>query len=400
MNMTQSNFKSLAMDSARGMGLVELMVGMVVALASMIVIMQVFSQSEGQKRTATFGSDAQTNGAIALYSLERDARLAGFGLASGGLLNCPSITVWSQTAGAAKQISFVPFEINPPAASVLAGDANTDVISVAFGSSDAFVEATGASQVANSAANFKADNRAGFNQGDIVVGVQSIPGVGMQCAIHEITNVPGGQCKDSSKGGSTVLVHNTGTYMNYGKGCTATTAEFNRPGGIPGIAALEKANEAKLVNLGALPLNLAYAIRDKNLTVCDRLASNCALAANFTPIASDIVSLRAVYGKDTAGTGSVDVWDRKTPTNETEWNKLAAVRIVMIARSAIKERTNAGGACTQTTNETMPDNQTWLGQAITGAEINVKDAADVEWGCYRYKMLQTVVPIRNLIWRP
>ena len=400
MNITHYNFTLRAMKSNRGIGLVELMVGMVIALASMIVIMQVFSQSEGQKRTATFGGDAQTNGAVALYTLERDARLAGFGIANAGLLNCPSITVWRQSTGVAQQVGFAPFEINPPVATVLAGDPNTDVISMAFGSADSFVEGVAASQVANSAANFKADNRAGFNQGDLVVGVQSIPGVGMQCAIHEITGVPGGQCGEKSSGATNVLVHNTGTYKNSGKGCTEGKAEFNSPAGIPGVAALEPANGAKLYNLGAMPLNFAYAIRDKNLTVCDRLATNCAVAANFIPIASDIVSLRAVYGKDTNGDGNVDVWNRVKPTNDTEWFQVAAARIVMVARSAIKERTNAAGVCEQTTDAGKPDKQTWLGQAIVGAEINIADPADVEWGCYRYKLIQTVVPFRNLIWRP
>ncbi len=398
--MTRSNFAQSMAFSIRGVGLVELMVGMVVALVSMIVIMQVFAQSEGQKRTSTSGSDAQTTGAVALYSIERDARLAGYGLANTGLLNCPAITVWRQSRNAAEQLRFAPFEINPPAASVLPGDANTDVIALAFGVADFFVEAVGASQVANSAANFKSDNRAGFATGDLIVGVQTIAGV-KQCAMHEITNVPGGQCGDPPAGGGDALIHNTGRYKNFGKGCTSAAAEYNRPGGIPGIAALDKANGAKLYNLGALPINIAYAIRGKNLTVCDRLLTDCTQVANFTAIANDIVSLRAVYGKDTNDDGTVDVWDRVTPTNDVQWFQVAAARIEIVARSTTKERVNPQtGVCDITTDSTKPDNRTWLGQAVAGAGIDVSDPADAEWACYRYKLFQTVVPFRNLIWRP
>ncbi|MFM9881606.1 MAG: PilW family protein [Burkholderiales bacterium] len=387
--------------SNRGIGLVELMVGMVIALLSMIVIMQVFAQSEGQKRTTNFGSDAQTNGAVALFTIERDARLAGFGLTSTGFLNCPTIAVWRDSAGLTEQVSFAPFQINPPAASVLAGDANTDVITLAFGVADNIVEGTSATQGANPAANFKVGNRAGFSMGDLVVGVQNVPGVGMQCTMHEITNVPGGQCNDAPNGGSDELIHNTGNYKNYGKGCSQGKPEFNRPGGIPGVLALDKANGAKLFNLGALPINLAYAIRGNNLTVCDRINTTCTVAANFTPIASDIVSLRAVYGKDTTvpPDGEVDVWDRVTPINEIEWQQVAAARIEIVARSAIKERVNAAGVCDITANSRMPDGRTWLGEATPGAGIDLS-ATDPEWGCYRYKLFQTVVPFRNLIWRP
>lgn len=399
--MTHIAHERSSYASNRGIGLVELLVGMVIALLAMIVIMQVFAQSEGQKRTTNFGSDAQTNGAVALFTIERDARLAGFGLANSGFLNCPAITVWRASTNATGQVPFVPFEVNPPGASVLAGDANTDVIAVAFGVADNVIEGVATLQTATSAGNFKISNRAGFNMGDLVVGVQTDPVAGLQCTMHEITNVPGGQCNDVGIGLSDELIHNTGTYRNYGKGCLLGNVEYNRAGGIPGVVPLTKANGAKLINLGALPVNLAYAIRSNNLTVCDRLLTDCTQAVNFTPIASDIVSLRAIYGKDITvpADGTVDVWDRVTPVNETQWLQVAAARIEIVARSPIKERPNAAGVCDATVDSRMPDNQTWLGQATPGAGIDLS-ATDPEWGCYRYKLFQTVVPFRNLIWRP
>ncbi len=389
--------------SNRGIGLVELMVGMVIALAAMIVIMQVFAQSESQKRSSNYGADAQTNGAVALYTIERDARLAGFGMTSAPLLNCPAITIWRQSTLAVQQLRFAPFEVNPPAASVLPGDGNTDVVAIAFGVSDTTVEGVGASQTVNAAANIVVANRAGFNTGDLVVGAQVVGGA-WQCTMHEVTNVPGGQCGDPPSGAATELVHGTGNYTNYGKACLPVTAEYNRAGGIAGVAALVKptSNVPNLFNLGAMPVNLAYAIRNNNLTVCDRVLSDCTQAANFMEIASDIVSLRAVYGKDTTlpPDGTVDVWDRVTPANDAQWLQVAAARIEIVARSAIKERADAAGSCDHLTpNRTMPDNQTWLGQGVAGAGIDIS-GTDPEWQCYRYKLFQTVVPFRNLIWRP
>ena len=65
---------------AAGFSLVEIMVGMVIGMLGLIIMMQVFSLSESQKRTTTGGGDAHSNGAIALFGLQRDLRQAGFGV--------------------------------------------------------------------------------------------------------------------------------------------------------------------------------------------------------------------------------------------------------------------------------------------------------------------------------
>ena len=63
-----------------GFSLVELMVGLVIGLLATLAIMQIFSAFEGQKRTTSGTADAQTSGSVALYTLQRDVQLAGFGL--------------------------------------------------------------------------------------------------------------------------------------------------------------------------------------------------------------------------------------------------------------------------------------------------------------------------------
>ncbi len=72
----------------RGLSLVELMVGIVVAMAAVLVVTQMFKLSEGQRRTTTGGDDAQMTGAIAISLLQRELRQAGQGLMSNRLLMC------------------------------------------------------------------------------------------------------------------------------------------------------------------------------------------------------------------------------------------------------------------------------------------------------------------------
>ena len=69
----------LSTQSQAGFSLVDVMVGMVIALLGMIIIFQVFSVSEGIKRTTTSGGDALQNGASSLFTLERSLKEAGYG---------------------------------------------------------------------------------------------------------------------------------------------------------------------------------------------------------------------------------------------------------------------------------------------------------------------------------
>ena len=46
----------------------------------LLVASQVMQAFEGQKRTSTGGNDSQTNGALAVYLLEQEIRMAGYGL--------------------------------------------------------------------------------------------------------------------------------------------------------------------------------------------------------------------------------------------------------------------------------------------------------------------------------
>ena len=78
MKICPDNFR---INAHAGFSLVDVMVGMVIALLGVIIIFQVFSVSEGIKRTTTSGGDALQNGASAMFALERSFRQAGYGVA-------------------------------------------------------------------------------------------------------------------------------------------------------------------------------------------------------------------------------------------------------------------------------------------------------------------------------
>ena len=67
----------------RGFSLVEMMVGVVIALIAILVIYQVFSTSEQFKRNVTAIGDAQQNGLMSSFFLGIELANAGSGIAVG-----------------------------------------------------------------------------------------------------------------------------------------------------------------------------------------------------------------------------------------------------------------------------------------------------------------------------
>jgi type IV pilus assembly protein PilW len=130
-------------------------------------------------------------------------------------------------------------------------------------------------------------------------------------------------------------------------------------------------------------------------------------------VADNIVHMRVVYGLDdgvnngtityntayTAGDGIVDRFvDGSTSPN---WQYVIAIRIAVVARSVQAEKPSTGivsDPCDTTT--TAP---TWSGSAWASSAPNLMTAldvsADANWKCYRYKVFETTLPLRNWIWK-
>jgi type IV pilus assembly protein PilW len=398
-----------------GFTLIEVMIAMLIGIIGIVVMMQTFAVSEGFKRTSTSGTDAQINGSVALYMLEREIRTAGYGMngylpaigAAPTNTYCNTIRVWNTATGTGKDMRILPFEINP--AGIPAGDANTDVIVIGFGTSDAVVAGVQTNQVTASPVDpFNVlSSKDGFRQGDLVVGVQ--PGVGVapaSCVLHELTSTVGaaGNCGGSTLGSD--LGHGITSYKSASATCAFVTPRFNSATGIKDsggavVPALNKNTGGQIFNLG-IPSLKAYAIRGGNLTSCDLLALDCTVLGNYTVVINDIVSMRAVYGRDTTNPQdfSVDVWDRTPLPSLADASAVMAVMLEVTARSGLKEKPSSGAVCDATTDPLKPDRvQDWIGGATVGAGIDLSTSS-ADWKCYRYRLYQTRVPIRNMAWRP
>jgi type IV pilus assembly protein PilW len=123
------NLDTLRNKAHAGFSLVDVMVGMVIALLGMIIIFQVFSVSEGIKRTTISGGEASQSGAMALLALSQLLKSAGYGIFPSNGGDRPSDPVQNKiliTPGAANEsdkftVTFRQYWTNgsfsPPAAS-------------------------------------------------------------------------------------------------------------------------------------------------------------------------------------------------------------------------------------------------------------------------------------------
>lgn len=98
-----------------GLSLVDVMVGMVIALVATIIIFQVFGVSEQIKRSTTGGSDASQNAAQAMMALEHAVKMAGYGFNASDVNAVPPfVPLVVNFAAAANQPDSISVTYRPP----------------------------------------------------------------------------------------------------------------------------------------------------------------------------------------------------------------------------------------------------------------------------------------------
>ena len=419
-----------------GFSLIEILIGMAIAMLTILIMMQAMSVAEGYRRTATTGGDAQSNGAIAMYTMQRDMRLSGYGIVTtetdGALARCANGTTLASHNGTTRTFNsglpFAPFVINPTG--VPAGDPGSDIIAVIYSGSLGMVgNGIPVARIAANAYN-ATGNRGGFRNGDLIL----IAGqAGESCSMAEITSLPeDGNCGDN-RGANLIdaswIVHDSATtYFNIHANSTCsqqTSPEWNPP------AELVTYTLGKAYNLGpaahTTPPIIAsglvaklYAVRNGRLTTCDMLANDCTAAANactrltpatcndnvWVPLVDDIVALKALYGMDsgvsggTANDGIADSWldsnqiDTVTfthiPSTFASWEQLLAARIALVSRSTQFEKNAVTTAGIRWNDGNSP---------VIDLSLTSPAATPTDWQHYRYRSFETKVPFRNMIWK-
>ena len=201
---------------ARGMTLIEVLVGIAIGLVGMLVMFQILTVWDARTRANTAGGDAQVSGSIAMYNLERDLRLAGmgFGNADPSEVSClNNVTGFDNTASAPVGFPFKPVLIVDNDAT-----GQPDEIAVLYGNSP--FQVTGATYTNATATNVRALNRTGFKAGDLAI----ITNRACNQWLVEVTDEP-------SSADSTTLTHAAGSYAHFYTNGAARPARYNQATG-------------------------------------------------------------------------------------------------------------------------------------------------------------------------
>lgn len=343
-----------ALYSQAGFTLVEIMVGLAIGMLATLVIMQVFSVFESQKRVTTGTADAQTNGGIALYNIGRELQMAGYPLlpVTDSALECTTLTF-----GATGITGISPVTIAD------GGAGGSDTITIRYGNSlmggvpTQITAAPAASATLPSPAiDVPVGSNLGCQPGDIVLAIS-----GSTCAM---SSVPA-----SGVAGTTTVTLADNTAVTAG----AATVGAN-------LSCMGAWNE------------ITYAVNNGNLQ-----------RAGVDSVAG-IVNIQAQYGISAAANSNqvtqwVDAsgatWAAPTIANR---NRIKAVRIAVVARNAKMEATEVTASCTSPTAAPPTELCAWAGSAASPAPIIDLSAADSNWLRYRYRVFETIIPLRNMIW--
>ena len=416
--------------SASGFSLVEMMVGVTIGLIGCIVIFQVLSVNEGYKRSTTGGADAQVAGALALYTLERDIRMAGFGVNDRKALGCTMIAYTSTRTPATYNLPLVPVQIHS------GGPAGSDIISVNSGNPLEFVPGYGlAAAHLAPGANFRLENRAGVHKWDFLLVSQPDQ---TNCELVNVVNLPLDSGAPVSCGGS-----NTTDAVEVCSGVAKTDADgvqriYNN-GALTGVPTFTLTGDAtkntRFFNLGAAPAFNVYRVINNTLSVCNMRLADCGntAAANWSPVIENVVFIKAQYGIDTNGDGVVDAFDSRicretsgdkfgdswtvssdangdglhdtwTPglPSGTDWSRVMAVRVSIVVRSTQYEKTTVSAA--KLNLWPTVDASTKFGNCDGSGAVTATALASPQYKVpdqhYRYRIFETIVPIRNSIWMP
>jgi hypothetical protein len=199
-----------------------------------------------------------------------------------------------------------------------------------------------------------------------------------------------------------------------GANCTLSTVNTVSVDGITGFATLThtavvgagptySAVSASVVNLGPADGlgRIAYTVD----TTAHSLRSQKLLPtadASPVPIVGDVVNFKAQYGLDTVADNKalVDTWTEATgdwapaalaglsgDARLAKEKQILAVRIAIVTRNSQQEFDPVTKACVALTPGPIQLLDNTVTMNLTGAET-----------CYRYTVLETIVPLRNALW--
>lgn len=359
----------------RGMSLIEVLVAIAIGLIGILIMTQAYLTSDEFNKATLGAGGAQTNGNVALFSLEREVRMAGYGFNNASALECGNIN-WHYNGQYSSNLQPGGLPNIELAPAVITSAANTpDQITIMYATGEQRVTPGVLGKTMPSASSeINVDGTSGFHENDLVLLVSKTPPV--TCTMVELTQIQPSAQK---------LQHNPGG-----------DAPYNPPGGGSLFPPYQKNDP--LFNLGN-PIVRTYSIVNDSLRVDEVFLNAATPGSGSFDLVDGIVDMRALYGKDTTNDGLVDTYDNIKPVGGAQWLQVLSLRIAVVARVGHYEKPTGANCDATTANPTFSyENPVGTTQSFTFDWTDLTDVTN-QARCYRYRVFETTVPMRNLIWR-
>ena len=356
------------MKHPKGFTLIELMVGLAVALITVVIIAQVMVTYDSQKRSTIGGNDAQVTGALALYTLQQDLQMAGYGIASTpAILGCQISATYGTTA-------LLSGSSTPLAPVIITRGTSSDSLRVYSSNHPGYAVAIKVTSAhAQNDAVFSVQASNGVSAGDLMlVAPASASGSTTDCSIFTVN------AGTSAALTSTTIPH-------------ATDSGFNQTNVLP---ATGYAAGSLIIDLGRL-LYREYTVSTRGLQMREVSTDNPSNSDTANPAQTlfpQVVVLKALYGKDTDGDGTVDGYSQTQPTTSAQWQQVLSIRLAIVVRNTHYAKSSGSDYATSSAPVWVIDSNT----RITLTPPDVVNPGD--WKNYRYKVFDTVIPLRNMLW--
>jgi type IV pilus assembly protein PilW len=377
-----------------GMSLIDILVGMVIGLIGMVVVLQSFTTFEAQKRTTTVSTDAQESGLMALTTIEREMRLAGYGMYYANQAICSSMRQWAST-----DVETIP-NLLPVIVTDGASDAPDSLTLMfstsSFGATPSQIQVDFNGGIPEIVVDNTVNNKV-FNLGDyLIVGKpsdQARPCVRLQVSgirqdpynpkmlalrIESGSTAPANPPLDKLK----VLLP-AGGYSN--------DPDVSKASVVSNMATMRRVTYSVLLDTA------------RNGTLQSR---DVTAGADPVAIADGIVNMQLQYGiSTTPQTREVSSWVNATGSwaapSAADMGRIKALRVAVVARSQLREKeviTGVDMTCNNVSGSNANGPCAWRDTTASPAPI-IDLSADPDWQRYRYRVYETIVPLRNVMWQ-
>lgn len=339
---------------ARGASLIDVLVGLAVALFSVVIVGQAFVAIDALRRNAAAAADAHSSASFALFALTTQIGNAGAGI--------DAAARWLDTCAVTTDIATTLRPIDVLITDGGAADRpDTLVLRQSLAHANAMPAAFAAAAPAGS--NFRVESPDGFAAGDRVVAISRTGA----CAMTQVSSVepPVAGVVGVAHTGVALDLPVSSVLLNLGPAAQASTIRFDVASG---------------------------ALRSTDIVNGDAPV----------PLISNVVNLKFQYGIDSDGDGTLDTW--VSAATAGAWSTAAVLAAPRAKLERIKAVRVGITVRSDRIDRSLARSYHWV---LFDCELDDKSAcpgrlegtiAASTGGSYHYRTLETVVALRNVIW--